>query len=44
MAALAVGKQEGPVTYVRLKSGPAIYAVDSQLLSDLKKAPAEIPG
>ena len=41
---LLVGKQEGAVTYVRLKSGPAIYAVDGPLLADLKKARAEISG
>ena len=41
---LLVGKQEGAVTYVRLKTAPTIYAVDSQLLSDVKKAPTEVPG
>ena len=41
---LLVGKQDGAVTYVRVKTAPTIYAVDSQLLSDLKKAPTEVPG
>jgi hypothetical protein len=44
IATLLVGKQEGAVTYVRVKTAPTIYAVDSQLLSDLKKAPTEVPG
>jgi len=41
---LLVGKREGDVTYVKLKSGPAIYAVEDKLVSDLRKAPSEIPG
>jgi len=41
---LLVGKQEGARTYVRVKTGPAIYAVDSGLLGDLKKASTEVPG
>ena len=44
LATLQVGKQDGPVTYVRTSAGPAIYAVDSALLSDLRKAPTDIPG
>jgi hypothetical protein len=44
IATLLVGTQEGAVTYVRLKATPAIYAVESQLLGDLRKAPTEIPG
>ena len=44
VATLLVGKQEGAVTYVRVKTAPTIYAVDSQLLSDLRKAPTEVPG
>jgi hypothetical protein len=44
LGTLLVGKQEGAVTYVRVKTAPTIYAVDSQLLSDLRKAPAEIRG
>jgi len=44
LGTLLVGKQEGALTYVRVKAGPAIYAVDSQLLSDLKKAPTEVRG
>ena len=41
---LLIGRDEGPVTYVRLKSGPAIYAVDAKLLTDLRKAPTDIAG
>jgi hypothetical protein len=44
IATLLLGKQEGAVTYVRVKTQPTIYAVDSQLLSDLNKAPTEVPG
>jgi hypothetical protein len=44
LATLQVGKRDGAVTYVRVKAAPAIYAVDSQLLSDLKKAPTEVRG
>src|SRR6266545_4571418 len=44
LGTLIVGKQEGPLTYVRVKTGPAIYAVDSGLLGDLRKASAEVPG
>ena len=39
-----VGKTEGPVTYVKLKSGPAVYAIDSKQAADIRKAPTEIPG
>jgi hypothetical protein len=42
LGTLLVGKQEGDVTYVRLKTSPAIYAVDSKLVADLKKAPSDI--
>jgi len=44
LGTLLVGKQEGSVTYVRIKAGPAIYAVESGLVTDLRKAPGEIPG
>jgi Domain of unknown function (DUF4340) len=44
IGSLLVGKQDGAVTYVRLKSSPAIYAIDSKVLADLRKAPANIPG
>ena len=44
IGALLVGKPEGDVTYVRVKSGPAIYAVDTRQLGDLRRAPTEIPG
>lgn len=41
---LVVGKEEGAVTYVRLKASPVIYAVETRLIGDLRKAPSEIPG
>jgi Domain of unknown function (DUF4340) len=41
---LLVGKTEGPVTYVKLKSGPAVYAIDTKQAADIRKAPTEIPG
>jgi hypothetical protein len=44
LGTLLVGKQEGELTYVRLKTGPAIYAVESKLVADLRKAPSDIPG
>lgn len=44
LATLQVGRQEGAVTYVRTSAAPAIYAVDSALLGDLRKAPSDIPG
>ena len=44
LGTLLVGKQEGAVTYVRVKTAPTIYAIDSQLLGDLKKAPTELRG
>src|SRR6266542_3967670 len=44
LGTLLVGKHESGLTYVRVKAGPAIYAVESQLLSDLKTASTEIPG
>jgi uncharacterized protein DUF4340 len=44
IAGLLVGKSEGPQTYVKLKTSPTVYAVDSTLIRDLQKAPGEIPG
>ena len=44
LGTLLIGKREGDVTHVKLKSGPAIYAVEDKLLGDLRKAPSEIPG
>jgi hypothetical protein len=44
LGTLQVGRSEGDVTYVRLKSSQAIYAVDGKLLTGVKKAPTEIPG
>lgn len=43
LGALLIGKQDGAVTYVRAKSAPAIYAVESKQVEDLRKAPTEIP-
>jgi hypothetical protein len=44
IGSLLVGKQEGAVTYLRLKASPTIYSADSKALADLRKAPAEIRG
>jgi hypothetical protein len=44
LATLLVGRDEGDVSYVRLKSGPAIYSVDGKAVGDIRKAPTEIPG
>jgi hypothetical protein len=44
IAGLLVGRDDGAVTYVRLKSSPAVYAVDSKAIADLRKAPSDIPG
>ena len=44
MAGLTIGRTEPKVSYVRSKSSPAIFAVDSTLLEEIRKAPAEIPG
>ena len=39
---LVVGKRDGDVSYVRLKTAPAIYAVDDRLVADLRKASTDI--
>ena len=44
LGTLQVGKQAGDLTYVRVKSGPAIYTVESKFVGDLRKVPSEIPG
>ena len=44
IAGLLVGKAEGPLTYLKLKAAPTVYAVESSLIGDLRKAPGEIPG
>ena len=44
IAGLLVGKSEGPQTYVKLKTSPTVYAVDSSLMRELQKSPGEIPG
>jgi hypothetical protein len=43
LATLLVGRTEGEVTYVKLKSQPGIYAMSSKDLEDLRRARAEIP-
>src|SRR5262245_48742075 len=42
ITALAVGKQEGGVTYVRIPGQPALYAIDSKTLADLPGTPEEL--
>jgi hypothetical protein len=42
IAALAVGKQEGGLTYVRVPGQPALYAIESKTLGDLPTAPEEL--
>jgi hypothetical protein len=44
IATLQLGAQEGNLSYVRVKSGPAVYTVENQLLGDLRRALGEIPG
>jgi hypothetical protein len=44
IGSLVVGKTEGPLTYVKLKSAPAVYTVESKQMDDIRKAPSEIPG
>lgn len=44
VGALLVGKREGDVSYVRLKTSPTIYAVDDKLVADLRNASKDIPG
>jgi hypothetical protein len=38
-----VGRTDGAVTYVRVKADPAILAVSSKDLDDLRKARTDIP-
>ena len=42
ITALAVGKQEGGVTYVRVPGQAALYAIDSKTLGDLPGTPEEL--
>jgi hypothetical protein len=42
IAALAVGKQEGDRTYVRIPGQPALYAIESKTLGDLPGTPEEL--
>lgn len=41
---LLVGRQEGGVTYVRLRAAPTVYTVESRALGELRKAPGEVAG
>jgi hypothetical protein len=42
IGALAVGKQEAGLTYVRIPGQPALYAVESKTLGDLPSTPEEL--
>jgi hypothetical protein len=42
IAALAIGKQEGALTYVRIPGQPALYAIDAKTLGDLPTTPEEL--
>jgi hypothetical protein len=42
VAALAIGKQEAGLTYVRIPGQPALYAIDSKTLGDLPGTPEEL--
>ena len=42
IAALAVGKQEAGLTYVRIPDQPALYAIESKTLGDLPTTPEEL--
>ena len=42
IAALAIGKQEAGLTYVRIPGQPALYAIDSKTLGELPGTPEEL--
>jgi hypothetical protein len=42
LVALAVGKQEGDLTYVRIPGQPALYAIEVKTLGDLPSTPEEL--
>jgi Domain of unknown function (DUF4340) len=42
IAALAVGKQEAGLTYVRIPDQPALYAIDTKTLPELPTTPDEL--
>ncbi len=42
IAALAVGKQEAGITYVRIPGEPALYAIDAKTLGELPGTPEEL--
>jgi hypothetical protein len=43
LATLQVGRRDGAVTYVKLKAEPAVYAVSTKDLEDLRRARTDIP-
>ena len=43
LATLLVGRTDGAVTYVKLKAEPAIFAVSSKDVDDLRRARTDIP-
>jgi hypothetical protein len=43
MGTLQVGRSDGAVTYVKVKTEPGIYAVSSKDLEDVRKARTDIP-
>jgi hypothetical protein len=43
LATLLVGRTDGAVTYVKLKSQPGIYAMSSKDLEDVRRARTDIP-
>jgi hypothetical protein len=38
---LLMGKDEGGLTYVRLKASPAVYSIESRALADVRNAPTD---
>jgi Domain of unknown function (DUF4340) len=44
LATLAVGRADDTLAFVRSKSSPSIYAIDTKSLEDFRKAPTDIPG
>ena len=43
VATLLVGRSDGGITYVKVKADPAVFAVASKDLDDLRKSRSEIP-
>jgi hypothetical protein len=42
IATLLIGTREGDITYVQVKGTPAIHAVDSKTLDDVRKVPSQV--